>query len=169
MKYGLCAECLRTENADFCRHSDAERALLDTWTTVEIVEAVRRGYRIVKVHEIVGYDRAATIFRRHYLGLARMKLAAEGFPDGAPSDREKAAHVNDLNSRMPGLGLEARDVRRNPARRQFAKDLSNTGESRRGESEPVSRFFRAQDSGSSPRTRARPSRSTCTTGTGSTN
>ena len=73
------------------------------------------------VHELMLYDRCEAVFSDFYLGLARMKLESEGFPPSVKTAQERADHVEQLNSAMPGLLLQEDRVERNDARRNFAK------------------------------------------------
>ncbi len=80
------------------------------------------------------------IFRDFYTHLARIKIASEGFPGDDLTDQQKEeegfveltaadkeAYVARLNEEMPGLNLRVEDVSLNMARRQFAKNTSNSG------------------------------------------
>ena len=55
-----------------------------------------------------------------------MKISSEGYPDNCNSEEEKQKYVDRLNTEMPGLGLETKDVKRNMPRREFSKMLSNS-------------------------------------------
>ena len=121
LMYGLCRLCLEQANPEFCNHSDAERALLSTWTTLEVQFAISCGYRVLKLHEALLYERSEPLFRDFYSHLAQMKLESEGFPPGVDSRAERERYVADLNRRMKGLRLETSKVSSNPSRRNFAK------------------------------------------------
>ena len=55
---GICAnKCIQAE----CAHSDAERALLGTWTTPELDEAVMKGYTILEMYEVWHFQKAAQL------------------------------------------------------------------------------------------------------------
>ena len=147
LKFSLCAACAKEERSGLCDHSDSERALTSTWTTEEIRYAVFEcGYELVHTYEAFLYKEVRTveafifslliifpklgiqekkIFQEFYSHLAMMKLESEGFPKGVATQAEKEAYCMDLNQRMPGLALDPSRVRRNMARRNFAKLLSN--------------------------------------------
>ena len=124
LMYGLCRSCLEAGKNILCSHSDLDRQMEDTWTTVELVYALKCGYRLIKVHELFLYEEMKPLFRDFYLQLARMKLEAEGFPVTAQSEEEKREHVRRLNANMPGLDLCRERVSRNESRRNFAKFVS---------------------------------------------
>ena len=121
LMYGLCRTCLEKGLDRLCTHDGSARWLRGTWTTVELAYALGCGYRLVKVHELYVYERMGPIFEKFYLKLARIKLESEGFPTGVETPEDKQRHVDDLNEKMPGLGLSADRVVKNEARRSFAK------------------------------------------------
>ena len=121
LKFPLCAKCVDNMNPKRCKHKDSERALVSTWTSVEIEFAVSQGYKVLKVYEFFVYEKTAPLFKRFYTKLARIKLEAEGFPDEVTTDEEKQAYVDDLNKAMPGLMLKVQNVVKNPGKRAFAK------------------------------------------------
>ena len=55
--YGVCCnKCLETSSISICDHPDSDRALVDTYTVVEIVYAVSHcGYRILKLYELMAF------------------------------------------------------------------------------------------------------------------
>ncbi len=127
--FGLCRTCLENTTKDFCTHSDRERELTGTWTTIEIEKAIAVGYKVVKIHEISAYLEQMPIFKDFYLMLARQKIESEGWPkkedESALTQAEKEEHVSRLNAAMPGLNLRVDRVKRNWPRRQSAKEISN--------------------------------------------
>ena len=121
LMYGLCSTCLEKGLDRLCTHDGSARWLRGTWTTIELAYALGCGYRLVKVHELYVYERMGPIFEKFYLKLARIKLESEGFPTGVETPEDKQHHVDDLNEKMPGLGLSVDRVVKNEARRSFAK------------------------------------------------
>ncbi len=125
--FGLCRVCMETRSKALCRHTSAQRAITDVWTSAELCFALECGYEVCRIWEAWIYRECKPLFREFYLMLARKKLEAEGFPPGANTPEERQRHVDNLNDLMPGLGLEASKVEKNPGAREFAKLLSNTG------------------------------------------
>ncbi len=72
--FGTCASCVKKEQKSFCNHTIRERQMTETWTTIEIEHAVRHGYRILKIHEIVCYSESLPMFEEFYRHLARIKV-----------------------------------------------------------------------------------------------
>ena len=131
LMYGLCSTCLEKGLDRLCTHDGSARWLRGTWTTIELAYALGCGYRLVKVHELYVYERMGPIFEKFYLKLARIKLESEGFPTGVEAPEDKQRHVDDLNEKMPGLGLSVDRVVKNEARRSFAKLVRETPGARR--------------------------------------
>ena len=120
-----CAKCVESMSTRKCKHSDSERALVSTWTSVEIEFASSLGYKVLKIYEFFVYTETSFLFKNFYTKLARIKLESEGFPDNAVTLEQKNDYVAKLNKAMPGLDLKVENIENNPGRRAFAKDLSN--------------------------------------------
>ena len=125
LKFALCSKCMESMSSKKCKHSDEERALVSTWTSVEIEFACTLGYKVLKVYEFFAYKETSFLFKNFYTKLARIKLESEGFPDEVITSEQKKSYVDDLNKAMPGLNLKVENIVKNPGRRAFAKDLSN--------------------------------------------
>jgi hypothetical protein len=53
----LCSSCAESEPRDLCSHETAsERALTAIWAVDEVRLTVRRGYRVLKIHEFYEYE-----------------------------------------------------------------------------------------------------------------
>ena len=59
LTFPLCRTCVQEElekpflsRSHYCPHSDAERTLRGTWCTPELLKAVEKGYKIIKIHEV---------------------------------------------------------------------------------------------------------------------
>lgn len=64
--FGLCQTCVRDFQTAPCNHNEKERALRGTWTTVEIMQALRKGYRILKVHTVWNFEnRSSELFKAY--------------------------------------------------------------------------------------------------------
>ena len=142
--YGLCRTCMEEGQIRFCAHKDVDRQITGTWPIVELCQALKEGYRLIATHELVVYPRTAPLFKQFYLPLARTKLACEGYPREGMTATEQAAYVEALNGQMPGLGLSSDEVVKNPARRNFAKLVSNAalGKLSQNDVRPNSKFVR---------------------------
>ena len=88
---------------------------------MEVEAAVQNGYRLLKVHEIVGYRKSLPLFQDFYTRLAKRKISSEGFEGEDLTQEQKESQVKKINDRMPGLNLTVGECRFNLARRNFSK------------------------------------------------
>jgi hypothetical protein len=54
--FPLCRTCAETQNQSKCTHSDAERILTGTYVTLEVDQALKEGYKMVKIYEIWDFE-----------------------------------------------------------------------------------------------------------------
>ena len=54
--FALCQKCATTQNSKKCECSDDERAFTGCWVTAEVLYALKKGYRILKIYEVCAYD-----------------------------------------------------------------------------------------------------------------
>ena len=147
LMYALCRTCMEEGQTRLCAHDDVDRQITGTWPIVELCRALKYGYRLIATHELLVYPRTAPLFKHFYMPLARTKLACEGFPRDDMSVAERVAYVEALNGQMPGLGLVPDEVVKNPAKRNFAKLVSNAalGKLSQNDVRPNSKFVRTWD------------------------
>ena len=50
--FTLCKRCAETRNQNKCDHSDNERSFIGTWTTDEVNEAIKKGYKVLETYEV---------------------------------------------------------------------------------------------------------------------
>ena len=53
--FPLCKQCV-LDNCNKCQHSELERSFYGTFTTIEVVKALEKGYRILKTKEVWHFD-----------------------------------------------------------------------------------------------------------------
>ncbi len=51
LSFTLCRSCFKFKTQE-CDHNDDERMLFGTWCSLEIDEAVKNGYQIMKIDEV---------------------------------------------------------------------------------------------------------------------
>jgi len=51
----LCKSCGENKTVGLCEHTDEERSMTSTWSTVELQEAIDNGYEILKIYEVLHY------------------------------------------------------------------------------------------------------------------
>jgi hypothetical protein len=87
-----------------CNHSREERALVGTWCTLEVQEAVERGYEIIEMHEVWHFTKRIKynpvtkdggIFTTNINTMLKIKQEASGFPTNVKTDEQKSAYVSE--------------------------------------------------------------------------
>lgn len=125
LMFVLCRMCAETGNA-VCRHSDGERMLHGTWTTVELQEALRNGYRLIKMDEVWHWKESSEdLFRSYIKHFQKAKQEADGYPEGCVTNEEKARYVRQYFE-LEGVQLDPAKIAKNPGRRAIAKTCLNS-------------------------------------------
>ena len=134
LEFVLCSTCAVTKNKTFCEHSDDERCLLGTFTTVELEEAMRNGYRVQDVYEILHWERKSDrLFSEFVRKWIKVKTEASGYPDNVVTESDKDAYVMNYyhetcvnSSSTSGILLDKDEIRKDPIRRNIAKNMLNS-------------------------------------------
>ena len=58
LKFPLCYRCAKNENHP-CKCSPEDRALLGTWCTPEVLKALDKGYKLLKIYEVYHWSKTA--------------------------------------------------------------------------------------------------------------
>ena len=132
LTFPLCSACVTDElkkpmheRSNCCGHSRDERMLHGTWVTLEIQQAVEKGYEIQRIHEVFHFpenQRKEGLFAEYVNTFLRVKQESSGWPEDCVTDEEKAAYVNEYD-RVEGIKLT--NVADNPGRKAIAKLLLN--------------------------------------------
>ena len=103
--FPLCARCcenLPKASEGRCSCSDAERALIGEWTTIEVERAVTLGLKIIKIYEVYHYPETTQfnrvtgkggVFVRYINALLKIKQESDGWPLDADTDEKKALYL----------------------------------------------------------------------------
>ena len=126
LMFPLCKTCAEEQSSVECEHSEKHRAMVGTWTTLELKLAVEKGYTILQVYEVWHYSESSTLLFSSYI-LAKMKdkQEASGWPPGVETDDEKTEYIDAYYQRT-GILLDRSKIERNEARRGQAKLMLNT-------------------------------------------
>ena len=120
--FPLYSKCCMEKHEDFCRHTEKERALTGTWTTIEIDKAIALGYKILEVKEVWHFKkRSNTLFSDFINALYKGKLKASGYPDNVTITEEKLKYIGEIREHE---GMDT--IVKNPGRRQMCKILLNS-------------------------------------------
>jgi hypothetical protein len=98
--FPLCSECVINKNIDTCSHSDEERVLCGTWTSMEVQKAISLGYEIKKILEILHYEtRSNEIFQPYIKTWLKIKTEASGWPKNCTTSEGKQAFIREFYER----------------------------------------------------------------------
>ncbi|KAK7588176.1 hypothetical protein V9T40_005421 [Parthenolecanium corni] len=117
--FPLCVKCAETKS-EICRHSDAERPFMGTWTTVEVNRAIEMGYRVVQTYEVWDFKKSNKLWKGYITDFMKIKL--ETSPHSYNSNEE---YVKDIYEKM-GIQLDIRNIENNPGKRAMAKLCLNS-------------------------------------------
>jgi hypothetical protein len=131
LHFPLCSSCVSSSSDSrvgslFCTHSDDERSLSGTWTTIEVDKALSLGYRLIEVREVWHFaEQSDKLFKGFIMELYRLKLEASGFPSDVQTGEQKRSYAEDIEENE-GVQLNLSNVNFNAGRRQMAKILLNS-------------------------------------------
>jgi hypothetical protein len=109
-----------------CHHTDEERALVGTFATPELEEALKHGYRIAEVYEILHWDKKSSeIFRPFVYQWLKIKQEASGYPSWADTDEKKQKYIDDYEKNQ-GIKLDPQNIKRDDIKREMAKRQLNS-------------------------------------------
>ena len=78
--FTLCKTCAETSNQSECKHSDNERSLIGTWTTDEVNEAIKKGYKVLEVYEVWHFDKTSDdLFKGYIRRFMKIKLESSKY------------------------------------------------------------------------------------------
>ena len=87
--FSLCRKCAEDKTVE-CQHTEAQRALVGTWITIEVFAAFDRGYRLLDVYkvwhseEVSRYSKETgdkTLFGGYVDAFIKLKTESSGLPD----------------------------------------------------------------------------------------
>ena len=126
--FPLCRTCAETKNQDSCSCSDEQRVLLGTWTTPEIVKALDKGYKVVKIYEVYHWPETTQydpqtgngLFSEYVNAFLKVKQESSGWPDWCKTEEDRDNYLSAYKTRE-GISLEQENVKINPGLRSLAK------------------------------------------------
>ena len=122
--FALCKKCA-DDRIYNCKHNDNERQFKGTWVTEEVKEAVKQGYKIIKIYEVWHFENKTNkIFKKYIDTFLKGKQECSGWPDGVETEEQKRKYVKDYLEHE-GILLDADKIMDNPALRALLKALLN--------------------------------------------
>ncbi|XP_050505309.1 uncharacterized protein LOC126883691 [Diabrotica virgifera virgifera] len=115
LMFPLCNQCV-LDRPEECTHTEPERMLTGTWTTLEIHKALEKGYKIINIYEVWHFNQTSTALFKGYVE-DFMKIKLETSPHTYASNEE---YVRVVKEQM-GLDLDLAKIAPNPGKRACAK------------------------------------------------
>ena len=131
--FTLCHKCVN-EHITKCEHNDKERCLEGTWVSLEIMEAIRQGYKVIKIFEVWHYKnsekynksrKTGGLFTSYVNMFLKFKQEASGLPDDVVTDVEIQSYIDDYHEKE-GILLEKDNIKKNPGLRSVMKLMLNS-------------------------------------------
>lgn len=99
--FPLCKSCAQQQikqkllqRSETCPHSPEERALIGTWTTIELQKAVEKGYVIVYIYEVWHFQqRSKELFSPYIKTFMKIKQQASGSPSQCDTEEKKRNYL----------------------------------------------------------------------------
>lgn len=126
LKFPLCRKCV-VELCELCTHSDEERCLISTWTTVDLIAAEKHGYIVQKIYEVIHYPTQSKELFSHYINnFLKIKTEASGWPASCDTEEKKSEFIKEFYDKE-GVELDYCELSKpkNPGRRLLAKLMLN--------------------------------------------
>ena len=131
--FPLCGACAR-DKVEKCFHDDKGREFEGTFVILEILEAIKMGYRVVKIFEIWNFTEKAKynpitktggLFTDYVNTFLRIKQEASGYPRWVKNEQDKEKYINDY-LQHEGIQLEKDNIKENPGLKALSKLLLNS-------------------------------------------
>jgi hypothetical protein len=98
--FPLCSKCAISKNINTCNHSDVERVLCGTWTSMEVQKAVSLGYEIKNILEILHYENKSNeIFKPYIKTWLKIKTESSDWPKNCTTPEAKLAFIQGFYAR----------------------------------------------------------------------
>ncbi|XP_049332872.1 uncharacterized protein LOC125801098 isoform X1 [Astyanax mexicanus] len=123
--FPLCRMCAELQQ-QICNHTDEERALTGTWASIEVLKALEKGYRVLKVFEIWHFpNQTDELFADYIKMFLKTKQESSGYPSWVVDEVGKKEYVEKYRENE-GIELDPSHIVVNPAKRSVAKLALNS-------------------------------------------
>ena len=135
--FALCKKCATGMVQEACSCTEKERSWIGTYTTVEVLEAVKFGYKVEKIFEIYHYHNTERyipgeesslqkgLFSGYIQMFLKLKAEASGWPSYCTTESAKKAFVAEYFDKY-GVRLDEKQMIHNKGRRSVSKYCLNT-------------------------------------------
>lgn len=127
--FPLCRTCAINRQKEKCTHNDRERCLDGTWPSIEVYQALDRGYKFLKISAVWDYcdkekqeikHRRKGLFKEFVRKFYKLKAEASGYPPGCESEKAKEEFLKEFE-RKEGIRLDPQNMKYDAAARAGAK------------------------------------------------
>ena len=124
--FPLCRTCADRQKHQNCDCAVYQRAITGTWTTIELEEAVKQGYKILNVYEVYHYEQKSKDFFAKYIDIwLKIKQESDGWPAWVETEEDKDLYISQFEEKE-GIKLDKDRIEKNPGLRFIAKLFLNT-------------------------------------------
>lgn len=127
LMFPLCRTCCEEEiDKPACPHSNEERALTGVWTSVELVKAEEKGYKIARLFEVWHFKNTSeTLFSGYVNTFLKTKQEASGFPEWIRTTADEEKYIQDYKQHEK-ICLNPDNIKVNKAKRSLSKLALNS-------------------------------------------
>ena len=134
LKFPLCRNCAERELLTPCVCSDAERAFIGTYVTVELQEAIKQGYVIEKMYEVYHFPESSQyspeskmggLFAAYINTFLKVKTESSGYPHDCQTEEAKTQYIARYLEKE-GIELNPDNIEFNPGLRLVGKAALNS-------------------------------------------
>ena len=120
--FTLCKKCAETRNQNKCDHSDNERSFIGTWTTDELNESLKKGYKVLETYEVWHFDESTdSLFKGYIRRFMKIKLESSKYDFKTKEDEDSfKARIKD------SLDIDVEKFEFNAGLRSIAKLCLNS-------------------------------------------
>ena len=99
LMFGLCRTCMEEQNIGECQHDTEQREFRGTFCSPELQEALKRGYKISKIHEVWEFQMQKGLFQEYVGSFLTMKQEASGFPAECETEEAKREYIREYEEK----------------------------------------------------------------------
>ena len=120
LMFPLCRTCAKTQQVKECHHSKEDRSLFGVWVSEELKQAVKYGYKIIRIYCVHHFKRRTKdLFSNYMKTFFKLKLTATKRPDNE-TEEELESFIKEINQRMD-IHISKEDFVSNPGIRLLVK------------------------------------------------
>ena len=132
----LCRTCVETEmekpmldRSYVCSHTLEQRQITGTWCTLELEKAVKKGYKILHIHEVWHFpeeQQRVGLFQEYVNTWLKIKEEASGWPEYVGNDPDKQQEHVAKYYEKEQIQLDPAKIEKNPGLCTLAKMMLNS-------------------------------------------